>query len=105
MPLKAKHIVEEINGERCTIVEKGITPERVRFLKNLLEFNDLTVMTSEDKKENDEAPTLFTIGVTNIEFSPVVAVYEMALRIPEGGKISPAYWEQKSNSSNQEYWK
>jgi len=105
MPLKAKHIVEEINGERCTIVEKGITTARVEFLKNLLEFNNYKVQVSEDKKENDDSPTLFTLGTPNLEFNPVIAVYEMALNIPEGGKISPAYWDQKSNNGNQEYWK
>ena len=39
MVLKAKHIVEEINGIRCTIVEKGAIAGRIDFLKNLLEFN------------------------------------------------------------------
>lgn len=105
MPLKAKHIVEEINGERCTIVEKGISTARVEFLKNLLEFNNFKVLVSEDKKENEDAPTLYTLGTTNLEFNPVIAVYEMALNIPEGGKISPAYWDQKSNDGNQKYWK
>ena len=37
MPLKSKHIVEEIDGVRCTIVEKGAEPARVEFLKKLLE--------------------------------------------------------------------
>ena len=34
--LKGKHTIKEIDGTRCTVVEKGATAERVRFLTNLL---------------------------------------------------------------------
>ncbi len=104
MPLKAKHIVEEINGVRCTIVEKGAAQKRVDFLKDLLEFNKFEVLVSEDKKETEDAPTLFTIGVTDIVFSPVIAVYEMSLKTPDGKRVSPAYWEQKTTEIIDEYW-
>jgi len=104
MPLKAKHIVEEINGQRCTIVEKGISKERVEFLKNLLTFNTFEVLVAEDKKESDEVPTLYTLGVTDIVFNPTIAVYEMALKTPEGKRVSPAYWEQKTTEIVDEYW-
>ncbi len=104
MPLKAKHIIEEINGVRCTLVEKGATPKRVEFLKNLLEFNQLVVQVAEDKKETEDAPTLFTIGVTDIVFSPVIAVYEMSLKTPDGKRVSPAYWDQKTTEIVDEYW-
>jgi hypothetical protein len=104
MPLKAKHIVEEINGVRCTVVEKGATKDRVVFLKGLLEFNKFEVLVAEDKKETEDAPTLFTIGVTDIVFSPVIAVYEMNLKTPDGKRVSPAYWEQKTTEIVDEYW-
>jgi hypothetical protein len=104
MPLKAKHIVEEIDGTRCTIIEKGATAIRVSFLKKLLEFNNFEVMQMEEKKENDENPSLFTVGVTDLVFNPVIAVYEMALKTPEGQKVSPAYWDQKSQDSIDQYW-
>jgi len=104
MPLKAKHIVEEINGQRCTIVEKGASSSRVDFLKNLLEFNKFEVLVSEDKKETEDAPTLFTIGVTDLVFNPVIAVYEMNLKAPGGKKVSPAYWDQKTVECVDEYW-
>jgi uncharacterized UPF0146 family protein len=104
MPLKAKHIVEELNGQRCTIVEKGATSARVEFLKNLLEFNKFEVVVTEDKKETEEAPTLFTVGVTDLVFNPVISVYEMSLKTPDGKKVSPAYWEQKTTDSVDEYW-
>jgi len=104
MTLKAKHIVEEINGVRCTVVEKGTTQKRVDFLKSLLEFNNFEVNISEDQKETDDAPTLFTIGVTDIVFSPVIAVYEMSLKTPDGKRVSPAYWDQKTTECVDEYW-
>ena len=104
MPLKAKHIVEQINGQRCTVVEKGITPARVEFLKTLLEFNKFEVLVTEDKKETEDAPTLFSIGVTDLVFNPVIAIFEMSLKTPDGRKVSPAYWDQKTSDSVDEYW-
>jgi hypothetical protein len=104
MPLKAKHIVEELNGQRCTIVEKGAASARVEFLKNLLEFNKFEVIVTEDKKEIEDAPTLFTIGVTDLVFNPVIAVYELVLKTPDSKKVSPAYWDQKTSESVDEYW-
>ena len=104
MAFKAKHTVEEINGVRCTVVEKGITPDRVAFLKNLLEFNKLEVQVAEDKKETEDAPTLFTLGVTDLVFFPVIAVYEMKLKTPDGKRVSPAYWEQKTSEIVDQYW-
>jgi hypothetical protein len=104
MPLKAKHIVEEINGIRCSIVEKGATPERSAFLKGLLELNTLEVKIVEENKETEDAPTLYTIGVTNLEFNPVIAVYEFALKTPSGQNVSPDYWDQKTPDSIDQYW-
>ena len=104
MALKAKHTVEEINGVRCTVVEKGATAARVDFLKKLLEFNKFDVQVAEDKKEAEEAPTLFTIGVTDLVFSPVIAVYEMSLKTPDGKRVSPAYWDQKTTEIVDQYW-
>jgi hypothetical protein len=104
MPFKAKHTVEELSGERCTIVEKGIDTRRVDFLKKLLEFNEFTVLVAEDKKETEDAPTLYTIGVTDLVFNPVIAVYEMSLKTPDGKSVSPAYWEQRSDETIDQYW-
>ena len=39
----AKHLVGEIDGVRCTIIESGTSLERVAFLRDLLEFNNLEV--------------------------------------------------------------
>ena len=103
MTLKAKHIVEEINGTRCTVVEKGATADRVDFLKKLLEFNQFTVVVAADAVV-EGSPALFTIGVTNLVFNPVIAVYELSLKNQNGQKVSPAYWNQYSTDSVDEYW-
>ncbi|HEY3388476.1 MAG TPA: hypothetical protein VGK38_02820 [Prolixibacteraceae bacterium] len=103
MTLKAKHIVEEINGTRCTVVEKGATAERVDFLKKLLEFNQFEVVVAADAVVEGATP-LFTIGVTNLVFNPVIAVYELSLKTFEGKKVSPSYWNQYSTDSIDEYW-
>lgn len=109
MPLQAKHIVDEIDGVRCTIVEKGATAQRVEFLKNLLTFNNFEVLTSEDKSAPDSnrdetATSTFTIGVTDLIFNPVIAVYQMKLKTPEGGSVSPAYWDQITDRAIDQYW-
>jgi hypothetical protein len=103
MTLKAKHIVEEINGTRCTIVEKGATSERIDFLRKLLEFNHFDVRVSEEVHD-ETSPATFTIGVTDLIFNPVIAVYEMSLKTPGGKSVSPAYWNQYTTESTDEYW-
>lgn len=99
---KGKHLVEEIDGVRCTVVEKGITPERAAFLKKILELNGYQVKTS---KEAD--PAKLKLGVTDILFNPVIDVYERRLKSPSGKKITPAYWLQKSDNETEaevNYW-
>jgi hypothetical protein len=102
--LKSKHTVEEINGIRCTVIEKGMGAERVKFLKELLEFNKLEVVVAEEAKTEETAPALFTLGVTDIVFNPTIAVYEMSLKTLDGKKVSPAYWEQYTTVIDDEYW-
>jgi hypothetical protein len=104
MVLKAKHIVEEISGKRCTVVEKGASAARVEFLKNLLEFNQFEVMVVEEAAAVEDAPKLFTIGVTDLVFNPVIAVYEMTLKTPDGQRVAPAYWNQYTAESKDQYW-
>jgi hypothetical protein len=103
MTLKAKHIVEEINGTRCTVVEKGATAGRVDFLRELLEFNKYEVQVAAEAVV-EGAPALFTIGTTDLVFNPVIAVYELALKTPDGKRVSPAYWNQYTNECIDEYW-
>lgn len=103
MPLnKGKHIVEEIDGIRCTIVEKGVPPERVEFLTKLLELNGYTVKTSPET----DLPT-FKIGVCDLIFNTVIDVYKRRLKSFTGKKVTPAYWLQQSDQETEaevNYW-
>jgi hypothetical protein len=101
---RGKHIVEEINGIRCTVVEKGASPERVTFLKDLLAFNKFDVQVEEEKKLEETAPTTFVIGVTDIVFNPMISVYQQNLRTPAGEKVCPAYWNQYTTGNDSRYW-
>jgi hypothetical protein len=101
---KGKHIVNEIDGVRCTIIESGIKEDRVKFLKELLEFNNYEVKVAKEENKGDDVPT-FTIGVTDIIFNPVIAIYEGSLKTPTGERVSPAYWNQWTTVCNSQYWK
>ncbi len=99
---KGKHIIEEIEGVRCSLVEKGITPKRSEFLRMLLELNGYTVKISSDSE-----PGTFKLGVTDILFNPVVDVYKRRLKTTSGKKVTPAYWLQESDKETAEevnYW-
>jgi hypothetical protein len=125
---KEGHIVEELSGVRCSIVEKNVSPERVEFLKKLLEINGYTAVVAQTPPPPVKpapkpvmgpdgqplpvppppppppAPNTFTVGVTNISFHPMLAVYERSLYTPEGKPVSIAYWNQEPEKGNQLYW-
>ena len=100
----AKHIVNEINGVRCTIVESGASMERVAFLTDLLEFNNLQVMEMEEISDTPAAETKYNIGVTDLEFNPVFAIYERQLQTREGSFVTPGYWKQECIDCDPRYW-
>lgn len=98
---QGKHIIEVIDGKRCTLVESGITPDRKEFLQTILEFNGYEV-----KSALDEAGT-WKIGVTDLVFHAVVDIYERRLRSPNGHRITPAYWLQLTDHQTEaevNYW-
>jgi hypothetical protein len=100
----AKHIVGEINGERCTIVEKGVNLERAAFLNDLLSFNNLEVKEMEEAPANPGEETKYTIGVTDLIFNPVFAIYERQLKTREGDAVTPGYWKQECIHCDPRYW-
>ena len=99
---KGKHIVEEIDGIRCSVVEKGASAQRTEFLKKLLELNGYTV------KSVAEPETLtFKVGVTDLIFNPVIDVYERCMKTISGKRVTPAYWLQESDKETEaevNYW-
>lgn len=46
MPINQNHLFEELEGVKCSIVEKNASKERVVFLKNLLEHNGYAVVVA-----------------------------------------------------------
>ena len=90
----AKHIVGEIDGVRCTIVESGITRDRAAFLTDLLQFNNFEVRKIRIPDENEDEEDKYTIGVTDLVFNPVFAVYECLLKTPEGKCVTKEYWKK-----------
>jgi hypothetical protein len=90
----AKHIVGEIDGVRCTIVESGITLDRLAFLTDLLQLNKYDVKEMKVPSEVEGEEPKYTIGVTDLVFNPVFAIYECLLKNSEGKYVTPEYWKK-----------
>lgn len=109
-----KHIVEEINGVNCSLVEKGVSADRADFLKRLLEHNGYEVQVAEDKpqkgkkeeEESEEASEpVYKVGVTDITFNPVISVYRRELKALDGKVVLPHYWRHQKHGDEKWYWK
>lgn len=97
MAINPYHTVEEINGVRCSVVEKKVSDQRALFLKKLLEHNKLNVYMN----KNEDGT--YIVGVDNIIFNPINSIYNRSLRTPEGKVLTPAYWYQ-SQQTDEFYW-
>jgi hypothetical protein len=118
MPINQNHLSEELNGVKCAIVEKNVLPERASFLQQLLQFNKYTVEIAPSPPpkaavpvpvpEGTEsplplpAPATFTVGVTDMMFNPINAIFGRLLHTTDGHVVTLAYWNQKDNSSHDE---
>lgn len=120
MALNKNHEFEELDGVKCGIVERNVKPERVSFLKSLLELNGfkvITVPTPPPKaaappppKEGEETvaaappatPETFTVGVTDYTFNSVNAIFGRILKTQNGHVVTLAYWNQKEPVSHDE---
>lgn len=118
MAINKNHEFEEINGIKCSIVEKNASPERVAFLKELLEWNGFTVVTAPSPAAKPVAPKppvvsaeagelvpeqaappppeTFTIGVTHVAFNPTNAIFGRLLKSRDGHIVTLTYWYQES---------
>lgn len=99
-----KHTIGDIDGVRCTIVESGVTIDRAAFLTDLLGVNNLEVKEMILPPENEGDVPRYTIGVTDIVFNPVFAIYERRLKTREGALVTPAYWKQECIDCDPKYW-
>jgi hypothetical protein len=100
----AKHIIAEIDGIRCTIVETGATIERAAFLTDLLSFNNMEVKKMQEVSEVPGEEIKYTIGVTDLAFNHVFAIYERQIKTREGTFITPGYWKQECIECDPRYW-
>ena len=117
MAINQNHPFEELNGVKCGIAERNASPERVAYLKPLLEHNGYEVVVvpspppkaaaapkpAEASAEGQEAapaapplPETFTVGVTDYTFNTVNAIFGRILRTPDGHVVTRDYWYQKS---------
>lgn len=104
MAINKNHEFDELGGVKCSIVERGVNAERAAFLRQLLEFNGyrVQVVAAAAKGAKPEAAavenaTLYDVGVTDLSFNPVNAVYGRMLRTPDGKVVTPAYWLQEQD--------
>ena len=123
MAINQNHLFEELNGVKCAIVEKNVPPARVEFLRGVLEYNGYTVVVvpSPPPKGAPGAggaagapavaaggaaaapvPETFTVGVTDVMFDPVNAVFGRLLKMPGGHIVTLAYWRQRENEPDDE---
>jgi hypothetical protein len=120
MAINKNHEFEELNGVKCGIVERNVKPDRVGFLKELLEYNGYTVVsipTPAPKaaaaplpKEGETvlppapppSPETFTVGVADYTFNPINAIFGRLLKTKDGHIVTLAYWQQKETVSHDE---
>jgi hypothetical protein len=102
--LKGKHTVAEIEGIRCSVAGTGISEARKEFLKDLLTRNGLEVKAEKEKAKDGTPLETWVIGVTDIYFNPVIAVYGHKLHRQDGAEVTPAYWEQWALPVDVPYW-
>lgn len=119
MAINQNHLSEELNGVKCAVVEKNTSRERAEFLKTILVYNKYTVVIAETPApkaaaakplaEGEEPPPpppplpeTFTVGVTDMMFNPINAIFGRLLHAPDGHIVTAAYWHQLEKSSHDE---
>lgn len=112
MAINQNHTVEELNGIKCAVVEKNVSKQRSIFLQQLLQLNKYQVEVSPTKSlptktlaegENvTPTPETFTVGVTNLMFNSINAIFGRYLHTADGAIVTLAYWQEKESISNDE---
>lgn len=110
MAINKNHEFEDLDGIKCAIVEKNASKERVAFLQELLQFNGFTVIVVPSPPPKAPAPTTegeppapvetCTVGVTDVTFNPVNAIFGRLLKTPGGQVVTLAYWNGEESFSN-----
>ena len=101
---KGKHIVAEIEGVRCTVVETGLTESRTAFLKDLLLHNGFTVKVEREKAKDGSSLETYILGVTDILFNPMISVFQHRIFRKDGKEATVGYWNQWTVDQDLPYW-
>ena len=119
MAINQNHVSEDLNGVKCAVVEKNVSKERADFLRQLLTFNKYMVEIAATPPPKvpppnplaegempqpppPPAPETFTVGVTDMMFNPINAIFGRILHSPDGHVVTQAYWFQKEKTSHDE---
>ena len=119
MAINQNHLFDELDGVKCAVVEKNASVKRVDFLRRILDYNRYTVVVvssppakavpsktpSVDETVAASPPVLnetFTIGVTDVTFNAVNAIFGRLLKLPDGHIVTLAYWNQLDDTSHDE---
>lgn len=119
MAINKNHEFEELDGIKCAIVEKNISHARAMFLKDLLVINNFTVVivpapppkTAAKPANADEEsvlapspqmPELFVLGVTDVTFNPINAIFGRQLKTKDGCIVTQAVWNKQENKCDED---
>jgi len=120
MAINKNHEFEDLSGVKCAIVEKNVPKARVDFLVPLLEHNGYQVVVvptpvaapkAAPVEINNEipasptpppAPETFTVGVTDVRFNAINAIFGRLLRTPGGHVVTLAFWKQEEKAAHDE---
>jgi hypothetical protein len=124
MAINKNHEFEDLDSIKCAVVEKNASTERVAFLKQLLAYNKYQVVvvpspapkaaaapttttsatvdatTTVPTAPEIDVPTTFTVGVTDLTFNAINAIFGRQLKTQEGQIVTLAFWQQKESVSN-----
>ena len=131
MAINKNHTFQDLDGTPCAIVESKATEERMKFLKELLEFNGYKVIAitvappapkpapaANPEKETGQQqepvaavpaaappaglPVAYTVGVTDVVFNATNAIFGRQLKTRDGHVVTLAYWLQQEPVSHDE---
>lgn len=101
MAINKNHEFEELNGVKCSIVERNVEEARMIFLKDLLSFNHHTVVVvtippAAPAEGEDPKTEKYTVGVSDLTFNPTNAIFGRQLKTRTGNIVTLAYWQGQS---------
>ena len=121
MAINQNHTFEDLDGVKCAIVEKNVSPDRVVFLKTLLEYNGFNVVVVPSPSPKVIPPAAIagaeltppvipapqvsetlTVGVSDVMFNATNAIFGRLLHTVDGHVVTMRYWLQKDVEARDE---